>query len=163
MVPHTPPFVDGDMSAGNLVTAEWLNWVNERVTDTERFLGFFDASSGDLPPVAFPSAVFLPGDNYEISVTGTLDVVDPVTLLSAPTVVNVGDFIRWVSGSPRLLARLYFNRLARQLLLPMPENSSAKIQGMVISDGPVSNRNPCSRHKFILPPKVAPWTTSSSV
>lgn len=100
MVPHTPPFVDGDMSAGNLVTAEWLNWVNERVTDTERFLGFFDASSGDLPPVAFPAAVFLPGDNYEISVAGTLDVVDPVTLLSAPTVVNVGDFIRWVSGSP---------------------------------------------------------------
>lgn len=30
---------------------------------------------------------------------------------------------RWVSGSPRLLARLYFNRLARQLLLPMPENT----------------------------------------
>lgn len=100
MVPHTPPFVDGDTSQENRVTAEWLNWVNERVTDTERFLGFFDASSGDLPQVAFPAATFLAGDNYEISVAGTLDVVDPATLLSAPTAVNVGDFIRWVYNSP---------------------------------------------------------------
>lgn len=100
MVPHTPPFVDGDTSQENRVTAEWLNWVNERVSDTERFLGFYDASSGNLPQVDFPSAVFLPGDNYEISVAGTLDVVDPVTLLSAPTLVSVGDFIRWVYNSP---------------------------------------------------------------
>lgn len=100
MVPHTPPFVDGDLSLENRVTAEWLNWVNERVTDTERFLGFYDASTGNLPQVEYPLAIFLPGDNYEISVQGTLDVFDPVTLLQAPTLVNVGDFIRWVYGSP---------------------------------------------------------------
>ena len=100
MVPHYPPFVDGDTSEGNRVTAEWLNWVNERVTDTERFLGFFDASSGDLPQTMYPSAVFLSGDNYEISVAGTLTLTDPATLLSGPTVVNVGDFIRWVYNSP---------------------------------------------------------------
>lgn len=100
MVPHYPPFVDGDTSEGNRVTAEWLNWVNERVTDTERFLGFFDASSGDLPQTMYPSAVFLSGDNYEISVAGTLTLTDPATLLSAPTAVSVGDFIRWVYNSP---------------------------------------------------------------
>lgn len=31
MAQHTPPFVDGDLSASNRVTAEWLNWVNENV------------------------------------------------------------------------------------------------------------------------------------
>lgn len=30
-VPHTPPFVDGDVSQENRVTAEWLNWVNDEV------------------------------------------------------------------------------------------------------------------------------------
>jgi hypothetical protein len=30
---------------------------------------------------------------------------------------------RWLSGSPRLHSRLYFNRLARQSLLPIPDNN----------------------------------------
>src|SRR5262245_39910499 len=33
---------------------------------------------------------------------------------------------------------------------------SSKTQGIVISDGPVSKRNPLSAQKFILPPKLSP-------
>ena len=42
-----------------------------------------------------------------------------VTLSSTAT-YEISFRARWISGTPRLLARLYFNRLARQCLLPVP-------------------------------------------
>ena len=44
------------------------------------------------------------------------------TISSAAT-YSISFRARWVSGSPRLQGRLYFNRLAKQVLLPMPENT----------------------------------------
>jgi hypothetical protein len=43
--------------------------------------------------------------------------------LSAGTNYNLSFRARWISGSPRLNARLYFNRLGRTWLLPMPDNT----------------------------------------
>ncbi len=43
--------------------------------------------------------------------------------LSATQTYKIKFRARWVSGSPRLNTRLYFNRLPRQTLLPMPENT----------------------------------------
>ena len=52
---------------------------------------------------------------------------------------------RWLSGSPRLQSRLYFNRLARQHLLPMPDNNGtpgAANTAFVANPGPTfSNLN----------------------
>ena len=50
---------------------------------------------------------------------------------------------RWISGSPRLHTRLYFNRLARQQLLPIPANngSPGRANGaLVANSGPTFSR-----------------------
>lgn len=66
----------------------------QMATTTSEFMGYFDASSGNLPVGAFNS-----GSYYAISVGGTLTVYDPVTLVASPTVVAVGGQIHYVSGS----------------------------------------------------------------
>jgi hypothetical protein len=43
--------------------------------------------------------------------------------LSATSTYTISFRARWVSGCPRLNARLYFNRLAKTVLLPIPENT----------------------------------------
>ena len=66
----------------------------QMATTTSEFMGYFDASSGNLP-----GGVFSSGSYYAISVGGTLNVYDPVTLVASPTVVAVGGQIHYVSGS----------------------------------------------------------------
>lgn len=65
-------------------------------TSGQRFLGFFDASSGDLPQLVFPAFEFISGDFYEIGVQGSIFVYDPATLVGATTLVTVGNYITWV-------------------------------------------------------------------
>lgn len=50
MAKHYPPFVDGDLSLTNRVTADWLNWVNDGVYNA----GFLIV--GTLPPGSPPPA-----------------------------------------------------------------------------------------------------------
>jgi len=59
--------------------------------------------------------------------------------LSAGTTYNLSFRARWVSGCPRLNARLYFNRLGRTWLLPMPDNTGtpgAPNSRAVVNAGP---------------------------
>ena len=53
----------------------------------------------------------------------TLKAVTGFVPLSATSTYTISFRARWVSGCPRLNARLYFNRLAKTVLLPMPENT----------------------------------------
>lgn len=46
-----------------------------------------------------------------------------LTSISTTSTFAISFRARWVSGSPRLHTRLYFNRLAKQHLLPMPEKT----------------------------------------
>ena len=62
---------------------------------TSNTLGYFNASSGALPVGTFAS-----GDQYIISVGGTLTLYDPVTLVAAPTAVTPGQTILYITNSP---------------------------------------------------------------
>jgi microcystin-dependent protein len=67
--------------------------LNQMPTSGTQFMGYFDASSGNLPV-----GTFVNGNYFIISVSGTLDVYDPTTFVSSPTVVNVGNNIQWVES-----------------------------------------------------------------
>lgn len=62
-------------------------------------LGFFDASGGQNPTEAFPSTTFVNGDEFIVSVAGTINVFNPVTETSAPTLVDVGSTLLYITGS----------------------------------------------------------------
>lgn len=66
---------------------------------SSNLLGFFDASSGQNPSQANPSATYFNGDEYIVSVAGTLTVFDPVTLTPTPTLVSVGSTLLYITGS----------------------------------------------------------------
>lgn len=63
------------------------------------FLGYFDASQGQNPSQKYTGTTFNSGDWYEISVPGTISVIDPATLVGANTPVAVGGTITYVSSS----------------------------------------------------------------
>jgi microcystin-dependent protein len=63
-------------------------------------LGYFDASTNQNPSEKYPATTFNSGDTYVISVTGTIDVFDPATLVSSPTIVTVGSMLQYVDDSP---------------------------------------------------------------
>ena len=67
--------------------------------ENTNLLGFFDASTGNNPSEEYPSKTFTNGDEYVVSVEGTIDVYDPVTLTHAPTLVGVGSTLLYISGS----------------------------------------------------------------
>ena len=67
---------------------------------------------------------------------------------------------RWLSGSPRLNSRLYFNRLARTSLLPMPQNNGtpgAQNSRFVALAGPTCT---ALSHSPVLPQASAAVTVS---
>ncbi|MEO7319271.1 MAG: lamin tail domain-containing protein, partial [Chthoniobacteraceae bacterium] len=67
---------------------------------------------------------------------------------------------RWVSGSPRLNSRLYFNRLARQSILPIPTNTGtpgAQNSRFLANPGPTFS---ALAHSPVLPDANAPVTVS---
>ena len=82
-----------------------------------------------------------------------------VTLNSANT-YTVSFRARWVSGSPRLNTRLYFNRLARQSILPVPANTGspgAQNSRFAANPGPTFS---ALAHSPVLPDANAPVTVS---
>ena len=82
-----------------------------------------------------------------------------VALNSAST-YTVSFRARWVSGSPRLNSRLYFNRLARQSILPIPTNTGtpgAQNSRFVPNAGPTFS---ALSHSPVLPDANAPVTVS---
>ena len=67
---------------------------------------------------------------------------------------------RWVSGSPRLNSRLYFNRLSRQAILPIPANTGtpgAQNSRFLANPGPTFS---ALSHSPVLPDANAPVTVS---
>ena len=65
---------------------------------------------------------------------------------------------RWRTGSPRLQTRLYFNRLAKQFLLPMPDNNGtpgAPNSSFTANPGPTFSG---LAHTPVLPAALAPVT-----
>ncbi len=82
-----------------------------------------------------------------------------VTLNSANT-YTISFRARWISGSPRLNTRLYFNRLARQSILPIPANTGtpgAQNSRFIANPGPTFN---ALSHSPVLPDANAPVTVS---
>jgi hypothetical protein len=73
--------------------------LNQVPQGAQQLLGFFDASSGNNPSQAFPSANFASGDTYIISVGGSIECFDPVTLVSALRPVAVGSLLQWIEDS----------------------------------------------------------------
>jgi len=83
-----------------------MNYFIKAVNDTsgtptntgQRFLGYFNGTSGALPQAVYPDFDFLTGDFYEISAPGMLYVFDTNSHTGSTTVVTVGDTITWVAG-----------------------------------------------------------------
>lgn len=69
---------------------------------TNSFLGYWDASSGNLPTGTFTS-----GSYYLISVEGTLTVYDPATGTPSAQVITVGSTIRYVDSVPNPVGWYY--------------------------------------------------------
>lgn len=65
----------------------------------QRFLGYFDATSGALPQAVYPTFDFVSGDFYEISAPGMLYVFDTNSHTGSTILVQVGDSISWVTDS----------------------------------------------------------------
>lgn len=68
-------------------------------SSTQQLLGYWNASGGETPSEASPSTNFSSGDTFIISVTGTLTVYNPVTLVASPTVVAVGSMLQYIENS----------------------------------------------------------------
>ena len=64
--------------------------LNQMPTSSQQLLGYFDASGGQNPSEAYPTQTFNSGDTYIISVSGSITVFDPVTLVSSLTPVIGG-------------------------------------------------------------------------
>jgi Lamin Tail Domain/CotH kinase protein len=67
---------------------------------------------------------------------------------------------RWLSGSPRLHSRLYFNRIARTSLMPIPQNNGtpgAQNSRFIATAGPTFS---ALAHTPVLPESGAPVTVS---
>lgn len=62
-------------------------------------LGFFDCSGGLNPSEANPATNYNSGDQYIVSVAGTINVFDPVTLVSAPTLMDPEDTLLFLENT----------------------------------------------------------------
>ncbi len=76
--------------------------------------------------------------------------------LSASATYAISFRARWVSGSPRLNARLYFNRLARTVLLPTPDHTGTPgAANSRLSDNPGPSLTSL-QHTPVIPPAGSP-------
>lgn len=73
--------------------------LNQIPQGAQQLLGFFDASSGNNPSQAYPTTTFSSGDTYIISVGGSINCYDPVTLVSALRLVVAGALLQYITGS----------------------------------------------------------------
>lgn len=65
----------------------------------QNLLGLFDASTGNNPSEEYPAETFLNGDTFIVGVQGTIDVFDPSTNISAPTLVDIGTELIYLVGA----------------------------------------------------------------
>jgi microcystin-dependent protein len=65
----------------------------------QTFLGTFDCSGGQNPSEKYPAATFVNGNTYLVAVGGTIMVYDPATNVAAPTVIDLGWNLVWVSNA----------------------------------------------------------------
>jgi microcystin-dependent protein len=73
--------------------------LNQMPTSSQQLLGYFDASGGQNPTEKYPTQTFNSGDTYIISVSGSITVFNPVTLVSSLTPVSAGNLLQFVTGS----------------------------------------------------------------
>lgn len=104
----------------------------------QRFLGYFSAAAGELPQAVYPTFTFEPGDTYEISVSGSIYVYNPTTLVGSTTVVAVGDSITWVdsastdpSGWYRTLAATAATSASAVTFIPSGTVSATNVQAAI--------------------------------
>jgi hypothetical protein len=64
----------------------------------QTFLGTFDCSGGQNPSEKFPTETFVNGNTYLVAVGGTITVYNPATNTAAPTVIDLGWNLVWVSN-----------------------------------------------------------------
>ena len=62
-------------------------------------LGFFDCSGGQNPSEAYPATNYNSGDQYLVSVGGTILVYDPVTLLASMTLMAPADTLLYLENT----------------------------------------------------------------
>jgi microcystin-dependent protein len=73
--------------------------ISQLPAGVQTFLGTFDCSGGQNPSEAFPAATFVNGNTYLVAVGGTITVYDPATNTAAPTVIDLGWNLVWVSNT----------------------------------------------------------------
>jgi len=66
---------------------------------SQQMLGLFDASTGNNPSQQYPATTFLNGDTFVVGVAGTINVFNPVTQVSSPTAVTVGNELLYITGN----------------------------------------------------------------
>ena len=81
------------LDGGNKIPSSLLPVGNQNL------LGLYDASTGNNPSQEYPTSTFLNGDTFVVGVQGTINVFDPATNLSAPTLVQVGNELLYIVGS----------------------------------------------------------------
>ena len=64
----------------------------------QSFLGPYDASTGNNPSQQFPLQTFASGDTFLVIVGGTILVYDPLTYVSAMTLVTVGENLVYLNN-----------------------------------------------------------------
>jgi microcystin-dependent protein len=72
--------------------------ISQLPAGVQTFLGTFDCSGGQNPSEKFPTETFVNGNTYLVAVGGTITVYNPATNTAAPTVIDLGWNLVWVSN-----------------------------------------------------------------
>jgi hypothetical protein len=72
--------------------------ISQLPAGVQTFLGTFDCSGGQNPSEKYPTATFVNGNTYLVAVGGTITVYNPATNTAAPTAVDLGWNLVWVSN-----------------------------------------------------------------
>jgi microcystin-dependent protein len=72
--------------------------ISQLPAGVQTFLGTFDCSGGQNPSEKFPTETFVNGNTYLVAVGGTITVYNPATNTAAPTAIDLGWNLVWVSN-----------------------------------------------------------------
>jgi len=72
--------------------------ISQLPAGVQTFLGTFDCSGGQNPSEKYPATTFVNGNTYLVAVGGTITAYDPATNTAAPTVIDLGWNLVWVSN-----------------------------------------------------------------
>jgi microcystin-dependent protein len=73
--------------------------ISQLPAGVQTFLGTFDCSGGQNPSEKYPTTTFVNGNTYLVAVGGTITVYNPATNVAAPTVIDLGWNLVWVSNA----------------------------------------------------------------